>query len=46
MGAPDVRRLEKWKPLTKDEYRARFFERFYDPAFDAVRPELEKVFPG
>jgi hypothetical protein len=44
MAKPDVRRLEKWKPLTKDAFRERFFARFYDPAFDAVRAELERVF--
>jgi multimeric flavodoxin WrbA len=29
--------------LTKEEFRARFFQRFADPAFDAVRPELDRV---
>ena len=31
-------------PLTKAEFRDRFYARFYDPAFDAVQPELERVF--
>jgi multimeric flavodoxin WrbA len=44
MAKPDIRRLEKWVPLTKAAYRERFFQRFYDPAFDDVRPELERVF--
>jgi multimeric flavodoxin WrbA len=29
--------------LSRDEFRRRFFERFYDPAFDAVRAQLEQV---
>ena len=40
----ELRRQEKWKPLTKEQFRERFFARYYDPAFDKVRPELEKVF--
>ena len=39
-----VRRLTQYVPLTRAEFRKRFFERFYDPAFDAVKSELEKVF--
>jgi multimeric flavodoxin WrbA len=39
-----VRRQSEWVPLTKEQFRARFDARFYDPAFDAVRAELEKVF--
>ena len=39
-----VRRLTQYVPLTREEFRRRFFERFYDPAFDALRGELEKVF--
>jgi hypothetical protein len=31
-------------PLTKEQFRQRFFARFYDPAFDSVKAELEKVF--
>jgi multimeric flavodoxin WrbA len=38
-----VRRMTKYVPLTRDEFRRRFFERFDDPAFDDVRAELEKV---
>jgi multimeric flavodoxin WrbA len=44
MTTPSVRRQTEWVPLTKDQFRVRFFERFYDPAYDAVRSELEKVF--
>ena len=40
----NVRKLRQFVPLTRQQFRERFFERFYDPAFDAVKPELEKVF--
>jgi len=38
-----VRKLTQYVPLTRAEFRRRFFERFYDPAFDALKAELEKV---
>jgi hypothetical protein len=41
---PTVRRQTKYVPLTKEQFRQRFFARFYDPAFDTVKSELEKVF--
>ena len=44
MSMPTVRRQGEWVPLTKAEFRERFFARFYDPAFEAVAPELERVF--
>ena len=44
MDKPAVRRQAEWVPLTKEQYRERFFARFYDPAFDEVKTELEKVF--
>jgi multimeric flavodoxin WrbA len=44
MSDPDVRTLDKYVPLTKDQFRQRFFARFYDPVFDEVRAELERVF--
>ena len=44
MARPTVRRQTKYVPLTQEQFRERFFARFYDPAFDAVKPELEKVF--
>src|SRR3970282_2092364 len=44
MAKPAVRRQAEWVPLTKEQYRERFFARFYDPAFDGVKAELEKVF--
>ena len=44
MARPAVRRQTEWVPLTKEQYRERFYARFYDPAFDGVKAELEKVF--
>lgn len=44
MSKPDVRRQDEYVPLTKQEFRQRFFARFYDPAFDEVAGELERVF--
>ena len=44
MSKPAVRRQAEYVSLTKEQFRERFFGRFYDPAFDAVRSELEKVF--
>jgi hypothetical protein len=44
MASPPVRHLEKFVPLTKDEFRERFFARFYDPVFDDVSAELDTVF--
>ena len=42
MAKPTVRRQTKYVPLTKAQFRERFLARFYDPAFDEVKPELEK----
>jgi len=44
MSGPAVRRQSEYVALTKDQFRERFFARFYDPAFEEVAPELEKVF--
>ena len=38
-----VRKLTQYVPLTREEFRRRFFERFYDPAFDKLQGELEKI---
>jgi len=35
-GMPDVR-------ISKDVFKSRFLEAFYDPAFEGLRPELERV---
>jgi len=40
----EVRKLSRYVPLTRAQFRERFFARFYDPAFDAVKAELEKVY--
>jgi hypothetical protein len=39
-----VRRQDKFVPISKEEFRRRFFARYYDPAFESVMLELEKVF--
>ena len=44
MAKPAVRRQSEYVPLSKEQYRERFYARFYDPAFDGVKAELEKVF--
>lgn len=44
MPPPNVRRLTEYVPLTKKQFRDRFFARFYDPAFDEVSEALELVF--
>ena len=44
MALPPVRRQSKFVPLTKDQFRERFFARFDDPAFESVAAELERVF--
>jgi hypothetical protein len=41
---PEVRHHCEYVPLTREQFHARFMERFYDPAFDDVRDELEQVF--
>ena len=43
MDKPAVRRQAEYVPLTKEQFRERFFAKFYDPAFEKVHPELEKV---
>jgi multimeric flavodoxin WrbA len=40
---PLVRHHSKYVPLTREQFRARFLERFADPAFDDVQAELEKI---
>jgi multimeric flavodoxin WrbA len=43
MTQPLVRHESKYVPLTREEFRRRFFARFYDPAFDDVKVELERI---
>ena len=40
---PELRKLQPSTQLTRAEFMRRIGERFYDPAFDLVRPELEHV---
>jgi multimeric flavodoxin WrbA len=44
MTGPSIRKQSTFTPLTREQFRQRFDEKFYDPAFDKVREELEKVF--
>ncbi len=44
MALPPVRKQSKFVPLTRDQFRERFFARFDDPAFESVAAELERVF--
>lgn len=39
-----VRRQSEYVPMTKEQFRKNLFARFYDPKFEAVSAELEKVF--
>jgi multimeric flavodoxin WrbA len=39
----DVRKGQTYHKLTREEFMDRFLERFYDPDFDAVRGEIERV---
>ena len=41
---PVVRKEQPSTQLTREEFAQRLGERFYDPAFDSVREELDKVF--
>jgi multimeric flavodoxin WrbA len=43
MTKPAIRKLETWKPVAKEEFKRRFLEQFYDPAFERVAAELERV---
>src|SRR5438132_3940988 len=45
MPKPKVRKGMPSVQLTKKEFSKRFHERFYDPTFRAVAPEIEKVIP-
>ena len=44
MSLPPVRKQSPYVALTKEQFRERFFAKFYDPAFAGVGAELEKVF--
>jgi multimeric flavodoxin WrbA len=40
---PEIRKGQGDVKLTREEFERRIGERFYDPAFDACRPELDRV---
>jgi multimeric flavodoxin WrbA len=40
---PDIRKLQPSTKLSREEFARRIGERFYDPAFDSVRDEIERV---
>jgi len=41
--SPAVRKGQGDVKLSRDEFARRLAERFYDPAFDAVRPEIDRI---
>ena len=43
MAEPAVRKGQTDVKLTREEFERRYRERFYDPAFDAVRAEIDRV---
>ena len=44
MRKPAVRKERKYVPLSRKEFRARFDARYFDPAFNGVRAELDRIF--
>ena len=44
MEKPELRRQEEWVPLTKEQFRERFFERFYDPSFEILIDCYSEIF--
>ncbi len=40
---PSVRKGQGDVKLSREEFAARFAERFFDPAFDAVRTEIDRI---
>ncbi len=40
---PEIRREQPSTKLSREEFARRLGERFYDPAFDAVRAEIDRV---
>ena len=43
MKNPEVRKQTEYVPLTPEQFRERFMARFYDPAFDELKAELDRV---
>lgn len=44
MAKPEVRTQSEFVPLTREQFRERFFAKFSDPVFDTVRTELDVIF--
>ena len=42
-GSPEVRKGQGDVKLSREEFARRLGERFYDPAFDSVRSEIERI---
>jgi multimeric flavodoxin WrbA len=42
-GVPEIVKLQPGTALTREEFERRLGERFFDPAFDAVRGELANI---
>jgi hypothetical protein len=42
-SVPKVRKGQAKWPLTREQFTQRFNERFYDPAFAAVTPEIDRI---
>jgi multimeric flavodoxin WrbA len=43
MAPIDIRKLEEYTPLPREQFRERFMRRFHDPAFDDMRQELDRL---
>src|SRR5947208_2210110 len=43
MQKPDVRKGQGSVKLSREEFERRFRERFFDPSFDTVEPEIGRV---
>src|SRR5262245_52984813 len=43
IAAPRVRKGQDGSRLDREQFAARFREHFYDPAFDSLQPEIERL---
>src|ERR1051326_5805339 len=43
MADIEIRRSMPSVQLDKQEFKRRYLARFYDPAFDALKPEIDKI---
>jgi multimeric flavodoxin WrbA len=44
MERPLIRHQSKYVPLSREQFKARFLERFYDPAYEVARAEIDRLF--